>query len=54
VRLEEALEGLFLDLDQIRDVEDRRDLREVFANAELGVGKDEFSHGCVSPPRWQC
>src|SRR5262249_31775880 len=49
VRLEEAFERLLLDLDQIRDVEDRRDLGKVFAKAELGVGEDEFSHGCVSP-----
>jgi hypothetical protein len=48
VRLQEALEGLLLDLDQVRNLEDRRDLREGFPKSDHALGRRNRRHGFVS------
>ena len=48
--LEEALERLLLDLDQIRDVEDPGDLREVLADAGCVLGELDLAARFRSRP----
>ena len=49
-RLQEALEGLLLDLDQVRDLEDLRDLREILPDAGGVLGELDLGHGAAGPP----
>ena len=50
LRLQEALEGLLLDLDQVRDLEDRGDLREVLADTRSVLGELDFAFTASDSP----
>jgi len=43
--LEEAVKGLLLNLEEIRDLDDRRHLRKVLANAGRELGESNLRHG---------
>jgi hypothetical protein len=49
IGLKEALEGLLLDLDQVGNLENRRNLRKALPKAQFPIGDGDLGHALPSP-----